>query len=426
MRKIWIFNHYACTPKTGPLLRHYYFAKEMNKRNYEVRVFAANEVHYNNNSIDTMGGKYVEKNDEGQPFVFVKTTKYKGNGISRVRNMLSYFFNLFPATAGIAKDYGKPDVIIGSSVHPLACVAGIQIAKRFKIPCIIEIRDLWPEAVFSFGKVKENSILGKLLTAGEKWIYKHSDAIIFTKEGDIDHIKEMKWDTDQGGEIDLSKCFYINNGVDTETFNQNKETNQYNDTDLIDDSFKVIYTGSVRPVNNIDNIIDAAVFLKDNPDIKILIFGTGSDLDRLEQRIRDEGLSNVKIKGFVEKKYIPYILSKSSVNILNYSQHQYNWTRGNSSNKLFEYMASGKPIISTVKMGYCILEKYKCGYSLKDSTPQELANKILEIKNLPEQRYKFLCKNAKEGSTNFDYKALTDQLGYVVDTVMKRNNKERR
>ncbi len=79
------------------------------------------------------------------------------------------------------------------------------------------------------------------------------------------------------------------------------------------------------------------------------------------RRVENENLDNVKMKGFVNKKYIPYILSKSSVNILNYSQTQYNWSRGNSSNKLFEYMASGKPMISTVKMGYSIIEKYKCG-----------------------------------------------------------------
>ena len=54
----------------------------------------------------------------------------------------------------------KPDIIIASSVHPLTMVAGIKIARKLKIPCICEIRDLWPEAIFSFGKLKEK-IFGK-------------------------------------------------------------------------------------------------------------------------------------------------------------------------------------------------------------------------------------------------------------------------
>ncbi|MDO7204761.1 hypothetical protein Q5M85_12030 [Paraclostridium bifermentans] len=46
-------------------------------------------------------------------------------------------------------------------------LAGIQVAKKLKVPCICEIRDLWPEAIFAFNKSKENSILGKALIAGE-------------------------------------------------------------------------------------------------------------------------------------------------------------------------------------------------------------------------------------------------------------------
>ena len=41
-------------------------------------------------------------------------------------------------------------------------------------------------------------------------------------------------------------------------------------------------------------------------------------------------------------------------------------------------MASGKPIISTVRMGYSPIEKYQCGLSLED-TPECLAK---HFKNL--------------------------------------------
>ena len=131
----------------------------------------------------------------------------------------------------------------------------------------------------------------------------------------------------------------------------------------------------------------------------------------------EEKIDNVVLKGFVEKKYIPYILSRSSVNILNYSQSQYNWSRGNSSNKLFEYMASGKPIISTVKMGYCILEKYQCGRSLETCTPRALADEILKIYKMPDGAYKKMAENAREGAKDFDFSVLTERLYQVVEDV---------
>ena len=419
MRRFWIFNHYATTPKTGPLLRHYYFAEYLKEKNIETTVFAANELHQTGDTVDTHGKPYLRTEEEGVPFVFVKTSKYQGNGISRVKNMLSFFFGLLHISKGDAEKYGRPDVIMGSSAHPLTSIAGILVAGRFHVPAIVEVRDLWPEAIFSFGKVKMNSIPGRILSAGEKWMYVHADAIVFTKEGDVDHIKEMGWDTAHGGKIDLRKCHYVNNGVKLSDYYQSMEKDTLDDPDLTDDSFRVIYTGTIRPVNNVDNLLDTAKLLKKYKDIRFLIFGGGSELPRLQKRAEEEKIENVVFKGFVEKKYIPYILSRSSVNILNYSQSRYNWSRGNSSNKLFEYMASGKPIISTVKMGYCILEKYRCGLSLEECTPKALAEMILKIHDMPKDTYAQMAENAQEGAKDFDFSVLTERLYKVIKRVRK-------
>ena len=419
MHRFWIFNHYATTPLTGPLLRHYYFAEYLKERNIETTVFAANELHQTGGCVDTHGKPYLRTEEEGVPFVFVKTSKYEGNGISRVKNMVSFFLGLLKISKGYAKQYGRPDVIMGSSAHPLTSIAGILVARRFRVPAIVEVRDLWPEAIFSFGKVKMNSLVGRLLSAGEKWMYVHADAIVFTKEGDVDHIKEMGWDKDHGGKIDLAKCHYINNGVNLKDYYASMERDILKDPDLEDDSFKVVYTGTVRPVNNVGNLLDTAKLVKDKKDIKFLIFGGGSELEKLEKRVQDEHIDNVIFKGFVEKKYIPYILSRSSVNVLNYSQANYNWSRGNSSNKLFEYMASGKPIISTVKMGYCILDKYQCGLSLEECTAKALAEQILKIHDMPEEAYAQMAENAKNGAKEFDFPVLTRKLYQVIKSVEK-------
>jgi glycosyltransferase involved in cell wall biosynthesis len=397
--------------------RHYWFAENLIKEGYDSTVFCANTYHNKSEYIDTGKKKYATDVLNGIPFVFVKTTTALGNGLDRVKNMGLFYWNLFSVAKAYAKENGKPDVIIASSVHPLTMVAGIQIAKKMNVPCICEIRDLWPEAIFSFNKAKENSILGKILVTGEHWIYKKADALIFTKEGDTDYIKEKKWDTVQGGDINLDKAHYINNGVDVEAFNKSINEKVIEDEDLESGKFNVVYVGAIRPVNNVGNILDTAKLLKDDKNIQFLIYGDGNQKEMLEKRVADEGLDNVKMKGFVNKQFIPYILSKSSVNILNYSHTQYNWARGNSSNKLFEYMASGKPIISTVKMGYSIIEKYKCGIELESSTPEELAQAIVDIKNMPEYEYKLLGANARRGANDFDFRVLTRKLIDVIDTV---------
>lgn len=420
--KVWLMNHYASNMYRDKAGRHYWFAQQLMERGNDVTVFCSTTLVNGEELFQTGKKRYIAKETEGIVFVFVKTTAAEGNGLKRVGNMVLFYKNLIPTAHVYAKEHGKPDVIVASSVHPLTMVAGIQIAKKMRIPCICEIRDLWPEAIFQFGKAKENSLLGKALIKGEHWIYKKANALIFTKEGDTDYLKERRWTTAQGGDIDLNKCHYINNGVDIAACEERSRTMHLDDPDLNDTAkFNVTYVGTIRPVNNVGNLLDTAKLLKTAggyDDVQFLIYGDGSQLEELKQRVTNENLSNVKMKGFVNRQYVPYILSKSSVNMLNYAQKQYNWTRGNSSNKLFEYMASGKPVISTVHMGYSIIKRYDCGIELDEDTPEALAKEIMRIHDMPAEERDRIGRNAREGAKDFDFGVLTDKLVRVIESVL--------
>lgn len=419
--KVWLMNHYASNMYRDRAGRHYWFADRLMKMGYNVTVFCASTYLNGEYAVKLKKDKFSIKYLDEVPYVFVKTITSQGNGIDRVKNMSLFYMNLFPVTKAYAAKYGKPDIIIASSVHPLTMVAGIQIAKKMKIPCICEIRDLWPEAIFQFGKAAEKSLLGRILIKGEHWIYKKADALIFTKEGDTDYLEERKWTTAQGGDIDLGKCHYINNGVDIAACEDRSRTMQLDDTDLNNDAkFNVTYVGAVRPVNNVGNLLDAATILKTEggyDDIQFLIYGDGIQLPNLQERVKSDRLHNVKIKGYVNRQYVPYILSKSSINMLNYAQNQYNWTRGNSSNKLFEYMASGKPIISTVHMGYSIINRFNCGVELDEDTPEALAKEIMRFHDMKPEEREQIGKNAREGANDFDFTVLTDKLIKVIESV---------
>ena len=420
--KVWLMNHYASNMYRDKAGRHYWFAKQLMELGYDVTVFCSTTLVNGEELLSTGNDKLTVKDAEGIPFVFVKTIPAQGNGIKRVENMGLFYKNLFPATKAYAAKYGKPDVIVASSVHPLTMVAGIQIAKKLKAPCICEIRDLWPEAIFSFGKTTETSLIGRSLIKGEHWIYKHANALIFTKEGDTDYLKEKRWTTAQGGDIDLGKCHYINNGVDIAACEERSMTMQLDDSDLNDESkFNITYVGTIRPVNNVGNLLDAAKILRSKKgyeDAQFLIYGDGSQFAELLERVKNEHLDNVKMKGFVNRQYVPYILSRSSINMLNYAQNQYNWTRGNSSNKLFEYMASGKPIISTVHMGYSIIKRYNCGVELDEDTPEALVEQIMRFHDMDASEREQIGKNAREGANEFDFSVLTEKLIRVIESVV--------
>lgn len=415
---IWIFHHYATPPTMNGFTRPYNFGINLAEHGYNTKVFAASYLHFSGINLIKNNTLYMNYNDCKIPFVFIKTPSSSGNGIGRVLNMLVYYKNSIKVAKELIKKGERPNLIIASSPHPLTMVSALKISKELGVPCICEVRDFWPEVFFMGGRLKEKSLLGKFLVGGEHWIYKKADAIIFLKEGDYTYLVDKKWDTSQGGDIAMNKCHYINNGVNIEDFYIQLKEEKFVDDDLNSSKFNVVYAGAVRSVNNIGNILDAAKELKDKEDIQFLIYGEGNQLDLLKRRVINENITNVKFKGYVDKRYIPYVLSKSSVNILNYSQSKYNWTRGNSSNKLFEYMASGKPIISTVKMGYSPIEKYDCGISLDSDTPYNLANAIMKIYGMSSDRYNELSEHAKNGAKDFDYKILTQKLISVMESLI--------
>ncbi|TAA72862.1 glycosyltransferase family 4 protein [Planococcus salinarum] len=411
-KNVWIWNHYATNMLENKGGRHYWFAKYLMKMGYSVTIFCASTRHINEKNIETGKEKYKINSENEIPFVFVKTTAYKDNGVDRVKNMFSFYRNLFPTAKDYAQKNGKPDVILASSVHPLTLVAGIKIAKKFGVPCICEVRDLWPESLVAYGALKRNSLFTKLLFFGEKWIYKKADKLIFTIEGGKDYITDRGWDKDRNGPVDLEKVHHINNGVSLETYSFNKENYAINDSDLENqNSFKVIYTGSVRKVNNVGLILEIAENLK-GQNVEFLIYGDGDHLRELIMRVELKGLSNVKFKGRIEKKSIPYVLSKANLNII-LGQSNPVFKYGISPNKLFEYLASGRPILSTFKPEYSLIERFNTGKELETNDSLLICKEILEFKNMHQDEYQEICNNAKQTSELFDYKVLTKKLSKV-------------
>ena len=196
-KRIWIINHYASEAYFSEGGRHFWFADNLKKLGYEPVIFCSNAKHDKLEEYISFPGLFAEMEEKntGVKYVFVKTRLHTGNGINRFKNMFSFFKNVKKAAKQYAKTHGEPDVIIGSSVHPLSCVAGIQLSKKFHSEYISEIRDLWPEEIVSYSKKwKDTDLLIRILYQGEKWIYKKSKKIIFLQEGAYDYIKEKKWE----------------------------------------------------------------------------------------------------------------------------------------------------------------------------------------------------------------------------------------
>lgn len=411
-KNIWIFNHYATNSFKDLGGRHFWFAENLIILGHQATIFCSSTIHNTDENIDTGGQKYKADEVNGIPYVFVKTPSYVGNGKQRIKNMISFYKNLFPVAKKYAKNHGKPDVILASSVHPLTLIAGFKLAKAFGVRCVCEVRDLWPETLVEYGALKKSGIFTKILYQGEKWIYKKADKLIFTMEGGAKYISDKGWSKERGGPIDVNKVFHINNGVDLKDFHFNKEHYVFEDQELNNrETFKVVYTGSIRKANNVKRIVEAAeiVHKKEYTNIQFFIYGRGTEKESLESYCRDHQLSNIHFKGFIDKKKIPFVLSKTDLNIMHFQQS--NLKRyGASLNKMFEYFASGKPTISDCEFGFDLIKKYKCGIVIDNASKEQLAESIINMSKKPQAEYEIYSQNALKAAQDYDFKLLTKKL----------------
>ena len=137
MKKLWILNHHSGLEGD----RHFELAKEFVKKGLEVVVFMSGYSHRGENYLYEKEA-VVRKVADGVTYVWLHTSPaYHGNGAARILNMMDYSRLMRKYKKKFYERFGKPDAVIGSSVHPFAWESACRIAKECKIPFICEIRD---------------------------------------------------------------------------------------------------------------------------------------------------------------------------------------------------------------------------------------------------------------------------------------------
>ena len=257
--------------------------------------------------------------------------------------MISYGIRILK----VAKKFEKPDVIIGSSVHPFAVIAAWWLARQYKAKFIFEVRDLWPQTPIEMGVIKANGIPAKLLYNWEKFMYKRAEKIIILMPNAKEYIKKYN--------INPQKIIWICNGVNLEQFDNAEpiEPSSENIKDFIKyrDKFKVIYIGAHGPANGLENVVNTATLLsKKSPDIHFFLVGDGIEKKKLIQKAKENNMDNITFLNAVPKLQVPSILQKADLLLIcwrNLKLYKY----GISPNKLFDYLASKRPIIMSGKIG---------------------------------------------------------------------------
>lgn len=383
---IWIFNHYAVGPDSSGGTRHYDLAKQLVKKGHSVTIFASS---YNHQLLKeeqfTDGRASFKECDYNQvKFVWIKTIPYNKNDLKRVLNMVSYSIR---SLLFAFKKKEKPDIVIGSLVHPLAAFVGYLVARKCKSLFYFEERDLWPQTLIDLGKMPEKHPLINILGKIELFLFRKADRIIVLFDKAIGYV------TSKG--IEQEKVIYLPNGFDLDRTNSKKRL-----PPSLEDLFCqlsgqliAIYTGAHGLANNLDAVLNTALELqKKNVAVHFVLIGDGPEKQRLKERSLNEAINNVTFIDPVKKELIPFILERSDIGLLPLKNSPvFKW--GISPNKMFDYMGASLPVILLCDIDDSPVELANGGRVIKSDYEESMVKFFSHVNR---KELELLGRNARE------------------------------
>ena len=277
-----------------------------------------------------------------------------------------------------------------------------RIARRLKARFIFEVRDLWPQILIDIGAIGEKSPTTKILRAMESFLYRNADRIIYLWPRANEYLRSRG--------VEEEKLIFLPNGVDLSRF---KEVSSPISSD---GNFRIMYAGAHGRANALDVIIDAAYEVQ-KMGVREIIFtlvGDGPEKIRLMKRAWDKNLKNVEFWDPVPKERMPEVLERADAFILHIERAEV-FKYGISPNKLFEYMAMGKPVIFAVNSTYNIVEESGCGLTIPPRDPKALADAAISLfKASPQKRKSMGVMGRQYVQKEFNWDILAERFLRVI------------
>jgi glycosyltransferase involved in cell wall biosynthesis len=318
---VLVLNHFARPPGASGGTRHVDIFGLLAK--WDAIVIASDRSYLTPNSRDDSEGVVR----------MVRTIAYEGAGRRRMLNWLSYAVAAFVA----AMRGMRPSVVYGSTPHLLAPVAGWLLARRYRVPFILEVRDLWPQILVEMDRLERGSWTYRVLSRIENSLYRRAVRIVVLAEGVRDELVRRG--------VDGAKIVVIPNGAAPTDFAVGAPRDGLRDRYQFRDRV-FVYAGAHGPANGLDLLLDAAELVRDDhPEAHFVLFGDGPSKAELVASTRSRGLDNVEFRDPVPKSAMPEVLAAADVGVHVLADVPL-FRYGVSPNKVVDYMAAGLPVLT--------------------------------------------------------------------------------
>lgn len=331
--------------------------------------------------------------------VRVRVPKFdKNNKISRIKNLLAYFFNAIFVTFKV----GKQDLVLSISQPPiLGGVLGVigKFIKRAKF--VYNIQDFNPEQTMAVGYSKNKLILNVAM-AVDKFSCKKADKIIVVGR-DMQETLRNRFKNKK-----VPKNIFINNWIDEKEIypllDNNEKVIAFKRKYALENKTVVMYSGNIGLYYDLENLIKVIGRFAEKKDVVFAFIGEGTIKSELADYVNEHKLDNVKFIPYQDKSGLIYSLNAGDVHLVVNAKG----IKGVSvPSKLYGVMAAGKTVFGVLDEGSearLIIEKCGCGVCIEPG------------------KYDLIYEELKKIIENIDeYKRVGIQGKEYVDKYIKKN-----
>ena len=370
MEEIWIIKTGETVPikKNKERLYRTAMLTEYLSQYYKIKYITSNFDHFSKKIITK---RKIIKINKNLNIYFLNTLQYKKNfSIQRAISerifglKLGDFFN---------KQKKLPKLIICSYPSGENTIKAIDFAKKNNVKLIVDVRDMWPDAT-----LESLSYLNKILFYPAYFIYsnqlkkikKNVTKLTFTS------IEFKKWYSESSYSnknfkvipIGYKKKFFVNNlnNIVKDIFSNQKI--EFKQKKIF------VYSGIINRYFNFYNVMKT---IEKFSNFYFIIIGDGEDIKKLVSFKKENNLFNTIIVGRKNFDFIDFIYKKSHYALTPYFTKSF---EKNVTNKFYEYLSYGLPIInSSGGIMKNLIKKENLGYNFNyndDYQLESIFNKI--------------------------------------------------
>ena len=318
-------------PERGPVRYTRDAAIELARRGHEVTVITG-IPHYPTGSAYSPHKWYRPSVAMESGVRVIRTPLVMGSNrqiMRRLFGMVTFIFSALPWVVGSQ----RADLIIASVPPVTVSVIGLIASVIRRAPLVIILRDVEPLDSMAARGIKIRGWWRYFVNVC-MWIYRRCDRLVVIHKDQISPLVEYG--------VDPSRVAVIPHSIDLATFGEASLVRNATKRPRVEGRYATVYLGTVGVSHDLQSLVRAFA----DPEVRslpfdLVIVGDGECLDACKVIAKQASMTNVSFQPSISEEDVPGTLAQADLLIASFR----NGLNPVISSKIYEYCASGKPII---------------------------------------------------------------------------------